>query len=354
MNLRFSGKRIKGIVSVVPRNRVRFEDEIENYGFSREKCLNLQKVMGYGERRIVENNECASDLVFHGLNHLLDTGCVAREEISALVFITQSPDHFMPPSSCILHGKLGLKRDVLCFDINQGCTGYIYGLIQAFMLLDAFKDGKVALMNGDTLSRRACHFDRNIYPIIGDAGAVTIIENSADAGETTVSMETDGSRSHWLMIPAGGFRMFSDEETRKIKLLPDGNRRSEDDFFMNGSGVFTFTQTDVSASITKFFTDESIQTDQIDYFMFHQPNRFLLNKLSRKLNVDDGRMPANIVEKYGNPSSASIPLSICHNIRQRILEERLKICMAGFGVGLSWGSLLMDVGPLDFCELLEK
>jgi 3-oxoacyl-[acyl-carrier-protein] synthase-3 len=222
------------------------------------------------------------------------------------------------------------------------------------MILDAVKVGKVALLNGDTLSRRSCRFDRNIYPIIGDAGAVTVVGNSLESGDVMAAMETDGSRSHWLVIPAGGFRMPSDERSRQIKVLPDGNRRSDDDFFMNGSGIFTFTQTDVPASIQKFFAEGKIQVDRVDYFMFHQPNRFLLEKLTKKLNLDFAKVPANIVEKYGNPSSASIPLTICHNVRERIVKEKLNICMAGFGVGLSWGSLLMDVGPLNFCELLER
>lgn len=354
MNLRFRGKKITGMLSVVPKNCVRFEDEIENYGFSKEKSLGLQKLMGYQERRIVAENECGSDLVLHGLEHLMGTGGIAKEEIGALIFVTQTPDHFMPPTSCILHGKLGLGRDVLCFDINQGCTGFIYGLIQSFMVLDAIKERKVLLLNADTLSRRACRYDRNIYPIIGDGGAITVVENSPDGPEIRVGMETDGSRSHWLVIPAGGFRKPSNEETREIKVLPDGNRRSEDDFFMNGSGVFTFTQTDVPASISRFLSEGTVRVDEIDYFMFHQPNRFMLEKLAKKLSLDGAKMPMNIVQKYGNPSSASIPLTICHNVRSRILEEKLKICMAGFGVGLSWGVLLMDVGPLAFCELLER
>ena len=147
--------------------------------------------------------------------------------------------------------------------------------------------------------------------------------------------------------------MPSSEETRRIKVLPDGNRRSDDDFFMNGSGIFTFTQTDVPASIRKFFADEAIDPNEIDYFIFHQPNRFLLEKLARKLNLDLGKVPSNIVEKYGNPSSASIPLTVCHNVRERILKEKLRICMAGFGVGLTWGGLVLEAGPLKRCELLE-
>ena len=123
---------------------------------------------------------------------------------------------------------------------------------------------------------------------------------------------------------------------------------------MNGTGIFTFTQTDVPISIKDFFQFSSMDMDDVDYFMFHQPNRFMLEKLAKKLDIPKEKMPSNIVEKYGNSSSASIPVTICHNISSILLKKKLKICMSGFGVGLSWGTLTMNLGPLKFCELIEK
>ena len=354
MNLEFSNKKISGILSVVPSHTVKFLDEIDNYGFSREKCLNLQEVMGFKERRIVEGNECGSDLALFGLEYLIAHEKLKKDEIGALILITQTPDHFMPPTSSILHGKFGLGEEVLCFDINQGCTGYLYGLLQSFMLLESSLKGKVVLLNCDTLSRRACPQDRNIYPVIGDAGTITIVENTDDKNEISLNIKTDGTRSHWLIIPAGGFRMPSSEKTREVKTLPDGNRRSDDDFYMNGAGIFTFTMTDVPAEMKEFFQSTSMKMEEIDYFMFHQPNRFMLDKLAKKAQIPKEKMPSNVVEKFGNSSSASIPVAICHNISQIILKKKLNICMVGFGVGLSWGTLTMSVGPLDFCELIEK
>lgn len=354
MELKFFNKKISGIVSVVPSHCVRFEDEMENYGFSKEKCLNLKQIMGLNERRIVKNDECGSDLVFHGLDYVISHGILRKEEIGALVLVTQTPDHFMPPTSFILQGKLGLDKDVLCFDINQGCTGYLYGLVQACMILNSIENKKVVLANCDTLSRRACPHDRNIFPLIGDAGTITVIENSDTPNDIRVHLKTDGTRSQWLIIPAGGFRKPSTEQTRQIRELPDGNRRSEDDFYMNGAGIFAFTQTDVPAAIREFFHSSPVSIDQIDYFIFHQPNRFMLEKLAKKIAVPLEKVPMNIVEKFGNSSSASIPLALCYNIRQTLLKESSSICMAGFGVGLSWGTLTMNIGPLQFCEILEK
>ncbi len=339
---------------MVPKYRVKFLDEIENYRFSRQKSIDLKKAIGLDERRIVEGNECTSDLCLFGLEHLISHKHLNKDEISALIFVTQTPDHFMPPTSTIIHGKLGLDRDVICFDINQGCAGYIYGLLQAFLILEMPQINKVVLLNGDTLSRCSSPQDRNVYPLIGDAGSVTIVERSNDSNQIFMSLKTDGSRSDWLKIPAGGFRIPSTEETRKLKTFPDGNRRSEEHFRMNGPGVFTFTQTDVPQLIRELFLFSAIPMSQVDYFIFHQPNRFLLDKLGSKLGLTKEKLPSNIVEKFGNSSSATIPLALSFNIARLLLRETLEICMAGFGVGLCWGSILMSLGPLDLCELIEK
>ncbi len=354
MDFKFLNKKISGILSVVPSHCVNFMDEMDNYGFSEGKCLKLQKVMGFNQRRIVEGDECASDLCLFGLEYLSDKKLLNKDDIDALIFITQTPDHFIPPTSAILHGKLGLGSDVLCFDINHGCAGYLYGLLQAFMLLGQPGINKVLLLNGDTLSRCSCPKDRNIYPLIGDAGTISVVENTDEDNEIFLNLKMDGSRSNWLIVPAGAFRMPSTEATREVRVLPDGNQRSDEDFYMNGAGVFTFSQTDVPDAIKMLFQFADMDMDEIDYFMFHQPNRFMLEKLARKLNVPVEKMPANVVENYGNSSSASVPVNICHNISHVLSEKTMKICMSGFGVGLSWGGLIMDLGPLEFCELIEK
>lgn len=353
MNHKFSNKKISGILSIVPENKAKIEDELDNYGFSKEKMLNLKKIIGIDERRIVKGDTCTSDLCQIGLEYIIENGHLKKDDIGALIFISQTPDHFMPPTSNILHGKLGLGRDVFCVDINQGCSGYIYGLLQSFLLLHQSDVGKIVLLTGDTLSRRSCPRDRNIYPLIGDAAAITILENSSERNEIYLNIKSDGTRNSWLIIPAGAFRIPSSEKTRKRKIFPDGNERSDEDFYMNGSGIFNFTQTDVPSEIKELFQFASLDMEEIDYFMFHQANRFILEKLADKLGVSRKKMPNNIVEKFGNSSSATIPVAICHNINRLLLQKRLKICMSGFGVGLTWGTLVMDLGPLEFCELIE-
>ena len=163
-----------------------------------------------------------------------------------------------------------------------------------------------------------------------------------------------GDRGENLMIPAGAFRMPCTEKTREIKVLPDGNQRSDEHLYMNGPAVFSFTQTDVPLAIKDLFEFASIPLNAIDYFIFHQPNRFVLIKLAQKLGVPLEKMPNNIVEKFGSHSGPSIPVTICHNLSNILLKKSLQICMSGFGVGLSCGNLIMELGPLDFCHLIEK
>lgn len=353
MKFRFSNKTIDGILTVVPSNVVKFDDELENYSFSEAKSKKLKKIMGFEQHRIVEGETCASDLCVHGLDHLLRTGALAKDEIDALILITQTPDHFIPPTSNIIQGRLGLKDDMLCMDINQGCAGYILGLFQAFMLLDQEGISTVVILNGDTLSRKCSPRDRNIFPLTGDAASATVVRTCEEGGEVWGNIRMDGAGSQALIIPAGGFRQPSTPETAEIKEVGENNFRSEDDFYMDGAAVFNFVQTHVPPMIDELLLQAGKTDADVDYYMFHQPNKFMLQKLADKMKVAHERMPNNVVENFGNASSVTIPTNITFNVGAELRERTMTLCLAGFGVGLTWASLIMDVGPLKFCELIE-
>lgn len=354
MILNFKGKKITDIVSVVPSQISRYEDEIENYSFSRAKCMKLKEVMGFDEHRIAPENVTASDLCEFAFNHLVENKGLKRESIDAVIFITHTPDHFIPPTSSILHGKLGLKEDCLCFDINHGCAGFVIGLQQAFMLLEQDGIDKVALLNGDTLSRKVNKKDRNSYPIVGDAGAVSIVENDNSVNDIKIFVKNRGKDAMVLKIPAGAFRMPSNEETSKDIDVGDGNFRSLDDLNMEGASVFSFVQAEVPLMIDEILKVNKLSKDDIDFYMFHQPNKFMLEKLADKIGVLREKMPNNIVGIYGNSNSVTIPVNITHNLGSLLLGDRkLKLCLAGFGVGLTWASMILDMGGLNSCELIE-
>lgn len=355
MKLLFHDKRISGILTVLPQKEVLFEDEMDNYNFSHAKSLKLKLAMGYNKHRIVEEDVCVSDLCCYGLNYLIDNGKIEKNEIDALILVTQSPDYFMPPTSNIIQGKLGLKQDMICLDINQGCAGFILGLIEAFILLDQPYIRKVVLLNADVLSRKVSKKDRNSNPLIGDGASITVVERSAYNCSSTIygRIHMDGTRAEALMIPAGGFREPSSADTAILKEDINGNFRARDNLVMKGDEVFNFVQLEVPSMIEGLLADAAMDKDLVDYYMFHQPNRFMLQKLADKIGIPHVKLPNNIVENFGNASGVSIPTNITFNLGERLLTGGLKLCLAGFGVGLTWGSLLMEVGNLSFCEQIN-
>lgn len=353
MNLSFRNKAITGILGILPANEVKFEDEMHNYNFSEAKSMKLKLAMGFNKKRVVEGSTCISDLCLYGMNYLFDNDLLHRNDIDALILVTQSPDYLMPPTSSVLHGSLGLKKDIFCLDINQGCAGYIIGLIQAFIMLDQESIRKVVLINADVLSRKVSKRDRNSNPLVGDAATISIIERSKGNIDILGSLKMDGSGYDALMIPAGGFKEPSDHSTSELYEDPAGNFRSLDNLVMKGDEVFNFVLNEIPPMIESVLIDAGLKKEEIDFFMFHQPNRFMLNKLADKIGIPREKMPSNIVEEFGNPSGASIPLAIAHNLGESALNTEYRLCLSGFGVGLTWGALLMKTEKMKFNRLID-
>ena len=352
MNLTFQNKTITGILTILPENIVKFEDEIENYNFSVAKSLKLKIAMGYNTHRIVTDYVCTSDLCVFGLNYLFEKRLLKKEEIDALVLVTQSPEYFMPPTSNVIQGRLGLKQDMICLDINQGCAGFEIGLFQAFMLLEQYDINKVVLLNADILSKKVSKRDRNSNPLIGDGASVTIVEKSENPNTIYGNIKMDGTAFDALIIPAGGFKTPSTPETAEMVEDQNGNVRSKNHLVMKGDKVFNFVQTAVPPMIMELLEYSSCRKESVDYFMFHQPNKFMLQKLADKIGIPQSKMPNNIVENFGNASGVTVPTAITFNLGKRLTTESLLICLAGFGVGLTWASILMRLENFKFNEII--
>lgn len=242
---------------------------------------------------------------------------------------------------------------MFCMDINQGCAGFVVGLLQAFLLLEQPAVKRVVLINVDVMSRKVSPRDRNSYPLIGDAASVAVIERSEDDTPIHANLKMDGTRREVLMIPAGGFRLPASPETAVVEDDGENNFRAKDHLRMDGTAVFNFVQVDVPPLIEDLLQTAGTDASAVDYFLFHQPNRFMLEKLADRLNIPYEKMPSNVVEHYGNSSGVTIPVAIAHNLRDTLLKGAITACLAGFGVGLTWSSMLMRLGPLDFCDLIE-
>lgn len=353
MNLSFKDKKITGILAIIPDKELLFEDEMENYEFSVETSLKLKKTMGYNAHRIFDKDLCITDVATFALEKLFSEFGIEKDSIDVLILVTETPDYLMPPTSNVIQGRLGLKEDMICLDINQGCAGFEIGLIQAFMMLEQENINRVALINAEMLSRKVSKRDRNSYPLIGDALAVTIVDKSDEPSDIFANVKMDGTGCFAIQIPAGGLRMPCSPETAKEERDQYGNWRSAENLVMKGDEVFMFVQKKVPPLIREVLEYGGRDKDEVDFYMFHQPNQFMVNKLASALKVPKERMPANIVGLFGNSSSVTVPLNIAYNIGEELCCRPMLLCMAGFGVGLVWSSILMKVGPLNFCSLEE-
>ncbi|HEX7139373.1 MAG TPA: ketoacyl-ACP synthase III [Vicinamibacterales bacterium] len=353
MKATFRHKRISSVVSVVPREEAAFDDEYPNYDMTPEQARRFKKMMGVDKHRVAPPEVTSSDLCLRGVEFLLEQGTLRKEDVGAMVFVSQTPDYFFPATANVLQGKLALPSDVLCLDLSQGCAGFVLGLLQSFMFLDLPGTKKVLLLNGDTASKQLSKRNRVSYPLVGDAGSVTVLESTTEERPAYFTVAMDGSRHRALMVPAGAYRKPSSEETRREVVVEDGVVRSEEHVHMDGPAVFSFTMKEVPPQIDEILEYSGETRESIDAFVFHQPNEFILTQLGDKMKIPREKLPRNIVGIYGNCSSVSIPLNLAHNYHDRLSNESLKICFSGFGVGLTWASMVMPVGPMETCQVIE-
>jgi len=349
----FKNRKISQIISVLPKEEYRFDDEYPIYRLTDEKAKRFKKMMSLDRHRIAPPGVCSSDLCQYGLQRLLDEGTLKKEEIGALLFVSQTPDYILPPTSNVLQGKLGLSHDVLCLDINQGCTGFLVGLMQAFVLLEITALPKVILLNGEIGSRLIDRSNRITYPLNGDAGSVTVIERCEAENLIYMDAKNDGSRHKAIMIPAGAYRIPSTPETLELREVDAGMLQSQEHIHMDGPAIFNFTMEDVPPQIEDILAFSGNTRDSIQYFLFHQPNPFILKQMADKMKIPPAKLPNNIVSLYGNSSSVTIPMNITHNCGERLRHETLRVCFSGFGVGLTWISMVMDLGPLEVCKVVD-
>lgn len=349
----FKGKRICSMLGILPETVSRFDDEMENYSFPIKQTMRLKKIMGYEQHRLARETSTVSDFAVYGLNYMLEHNWIERDDIGAIVTVSLCPDYFVPHIGNIVQAKCALNTDIICMDLAQGCCGFLVGLMQSCMLLEHMENKKVMLINGDVLSHKVSMRDRNDFPLIGDGCTITVLENN---GSDTIyyEMHNDGSRGDALMVPAGGFRMPCTPATAEMVDQGDGNFRSLDNICMDGSAVFNFVQTEVPAMLNAAFAREGKTTEDFDWFLFHQPNKFMLQKLAERTGLPQDKLPMNLVETLGNPSGASIPMTAILNCREDLLAKNNACCLSAFGSGLAWGVIFMKIGTLAHCEMIES
>lgn len=342
----FNNVGLSAMAASVPANIIN-NLEYTNH-FPAEEAKKVVEKIGVFQRRFAEPGVCSSDLCFKAAERLIADNGLNRNEIDLLVFISQTPDYRMPATSVILQDRLGLNHGTIAFDMTLGCSGFIYGLAVIYSMMEHSGLRKALLLDGETRSRIYSPKDRQAAFLFGDGGAAALVERSPEFGKSFFSLNSDGSKEGLIKMKAGGYRFPTSAETMKERVVDEyGNIRSDEHGYMNGGEVFTFVAKEIPADIRKVLEFSGNNISDIDYFVFHQANMFINSHLTRKLKLDPEKVPSTI-NKYGNTSSVSIPLTMVSELRGKLKNN--KILLSGFGVGMTWASCIL--GPVN-CRMSE-
>lgn len=345
----FQGVEIKAIAACVPKRKILNESFGEL--LSPKELRIFEKTVGILERRWAEENVTASDLGYAAAVDLFEKYDVAKEEINCLIFLSQTSDFKIPFTSNILQSKLGLKKEILCLDINAGCAGFIQGLSTAFSFAKTQKKGKILFIVAETLSKILSNNDRSTTMLFGDGAAAILIENTDNqSSKSFFNFFSDGANSDVIQIPDGGYRNGITKESFDIVTDEKGNQKSKLNLFMDGPKVFDFTLREISGSIEDFLKKANKQKESIDYFLLHQSNQFIIKQIASQLQISSEKMLINIKD-FGNTSGVSIPLLICSN--QEELQNSKNVLMSGYGSGLNWGNCVIDMSNVAIFKITE-
>lgn len=350
--------RIVAVRTAVPCQEIKIEDELEYYGGSLKKAERAKNMIGTCCRRQAYPDQTSSDLCFSAAENLLEKHPHLRDEADALIFVTQSPDHDLPATACILQNRLGLSQNCAAFDVNQGCAGYVYGLWLSASLINSGCNN-VLLLAGDVPYRKRDPRNRIVAPIFGDGGSATYLRRDESAKPLFFSIGTDGSGYNFIIMPAGRGRLpFYEDLNQNRPFLTDimdshGFPWRLCDTYMNGKEVFGFTLKVVPGHIKEFLKKTGCSTEEIDYFILHQANRQIISEIAKKAGLPADKTPSSSFSRFGNLSSASIPAALCDLFGTDGSFRPARMLLCGYGVGLSWASCLWETAECDFTPVID-
>ncbi len=327
---------IKDIAYFLPDKIVTNQEIVQEFPeWSVEKIADK---VGIDERRVSSSDETASDLAIRAAEALFDKGVAKRDEIDFVLFCSQSPDYKLPSSACIIQNKLGLRTSCGASDFNLGCSGYEYGLAMSKGLIAGGIAKNVLLLTGETYNKYLHPRDKGNRTIFGDGASATLVSTTGFAEIGEFVLGTDGSGAKDLIVKTGGARF--PEQAGDLTFDEGGNPISSDYLFMDGQDIFVFTLTIVPKMTKEVLEKNNMQKDDIGLFVFHQANKYMLEHLRKKLKINEDRFFVNL-RKVGNTVSSTIPIALCDAREQG--KMRGNVMLAGFGVGLSWGGVVLRV-----------
>ncbi len=333
---------IRGVASFLPSQKLTNEQLANQFGDWHASQI-LSKT-GIAARGVAGPDECASDLAVAAAKRLFETGACGSTEIDFLIFCTQSPDYFTPTTACLIQDRLGLNTSCGAIDINQGCSGYIYGLALAKSLVEAHIARTVLLVTADTYTKFINRRDRSLLTLFGDGAAATLIQ-AVEAESELIGpfvLGTDGRGANEIIVKAGGLRCRPTAETAIEREDGSGNWRSQQNLFMDGGNVFSFALKTVPPAFDQLLEKSGLTIEQVDFIVPHQANKFTLERLRAKMKIPAEKFWIHL-EQSGNTVSSTIPIALEAAWQQQRVKAGDRVALLGFGVGFSWGATIIQI-----------
>lgn len=333
--------RIAGVATFLPEKRLGNEDLAQVFEtWSADKIYEKTGIM---ERRVAAPDETALDMGIKAAERLIEKLGIDRQSIDHLIFCTQAPDYILPTSACVMQHRLGLAKTTGAFDINLGCSGYVYGLSIAAGLIAGGMAERILFVTADTYSKFINENDRSVRTLFGDGASATLIEAGRDSEDASIGpfiFGTDGSGAEDLIVPSGGARQPRTDDTARELEDEFGNVRSKDNLYMNGTAVMSFTLREIPKLLAGLKDKSGLDDDDIDFYVLHQANRFMLDALVKKMKIPPAKAPYHF-ELIGNTVSSTIPFVLEALLSAEKIRPGSRAVLMGFGVGLSWGGTVV-------------
>ena len=326
--LTFKKAKISGVVTTVGDLKVSYMQEAEKLGLSDKEARRTAEMMGFDTRYIVSDSTTTSDLCFESARKLIASMEIDVKTIDGLIFVSQTPDYQTPATAPLLQDRLDMRINTMCFDINLGCSGFVYGLSVVYSLVEAGMR-RFLLCVGDTASKIVDPTDKTIAPIMGDAGSCILVES--DPSPSVFQLYSDGSGKDALIMQGSGARDAHLKSYQQPRLK------------MAGADVFSFSIKRVPPMINKVCSEAKVNLDDLDFVLMHQPNMYMVDQITKRLEIDNRKVPLSTQCVFGNQNSASIPGTLNGIISNDVDGKNIKVCLAGFGVGLSWGAAVLTL-----------
>lgn len=309
------------------------------YGDAQWTAAKIFRKTGIQQRHIAKD-ELVSDLAVQAAQKLFEEHGVDRSDIDFLLLCTQSPDYLLPTTACIVQARLGLSEQTAALDYNLGCSGFVYGLALAKGLLAGGVARNVLLIMSETYTKHIHPLDRSTRTIFGDGAAATLLteDDLSQLGEFVLG--SDGRGAENLMIPAGAMACARSGQTAETQTDESGNVRSKENLYMNGPEIFAFTLRAIPELVKETLARNKLALDEINYVVFHQANRLILTTLRDTIGIAEDRFCID-VDDFGNTVSATVPIALSRAIASGVIRKGMKVLIAGFGVGYSWGAAVL-------------